>query len=131
MEYGLLVYFGATEGNLAKLDAIQSSAERLCKTKFRPLSDRRDAAAFGLICKLLDGECVDQLQGLAPQLLEVPAQRVSQRVGSSGGPQLVNPSKRHETGLTKSHNRLKTFSRSLPGQLHRVFADVPEDVRAR
>lgn len=52
-------------------------------------------------------------------------------MGSSGGPQLVNPSKRHETGLTKSHNRLKTFSRSLPGQLHRVFADVPEDVRAR
>jgi len=131
MEYGLLVYFGATEGNLAKLDAIQSSAERLCETKFRPLSDRRDAAAFGLICKLLDGECVDQLQGHAPQLLEVPAQRVSQRVGSSGGPQLVNPSKRHETGLTKSHNRLKTFSRSLPGQLHRIFADVPEDVRAR
>jgi len=129
MEYGVLVYFGATEGNLARLDAIQSSAERLCRTKFRPLSDRRDAAAFGLICKLLAGECVDQLQELAPQLVGVPKERFSRRVGASDGPQLVNPSKRHESDLTHSHNRLETFLRSVPGQMHRIFAEVPEDVR--
>ena len=41
-----------------------SAAERLCGRQFTAsrLADRRKVAACGLVCELLDGECIGQLQ---------------------------------------------------------------------
>ena len=69
MEYGNLEYFAAAPGYLQRLDRIQATAERLCGHSLTALGDRRKAAAFGLICKLLDGECIGQLQQMCPVLV--------------------------------------------------------------
>ena len=69
LEYGNLEYFAAAPGYLHRLDRIQANAERLCNQKFTALAQRRKAAAFGLICKLLDGECIGQLQQMCPDLI--------------------------------------------------------------
>ena len=56
LEYGNLVYWGAAESNLKKLDSIQDSTKSMLRNKnhFLPdLEDRRNAAALGLTCKLM------------------------------------------------------------------------------
>ena len=80
LEYGNLEYFAAAPGYLQRLDRIQASAERLCGHSFTALGDRRKAAAFGLVCKLLDVECIDQLQQIKlrinkPQYLTFPCKK--------------------------------------------------------
>ena len=68
LEYGNLVYWGAAESHLKKLDAVQNSAKSMLKKpQFLPsLESRRKAAALGLVCKLLDGEGRGELQSLEP-----------------------------------------------------------------
>lgn len=56
MEYGNLAYMSAAKTTLARLDAVQHTAERICNLTFQPLSGRREAAAFGMLCKMLDGQ---------------------------------------------------------------------------
>jgi len=56
LEYGHLLYYGAANTHLCGLDSLQHRAEGICSTTFSSLSSYRQAAAFGLICKLLDGE---------------------------------------------------------------------------
>jgi hypothetical protein len=121
IEYGLIEYRAAAPSNLAKLDEIQHSAEKLCETKFTPLGDRRDAAAFGLLCKLLEGECIGQLQALAPEFdVHVP-ERFSSRVNDSyyERPRLVDPT---------HTNSLDSFRRSFACQVHRIFDRIPIEI---
>ena len=62
--------FSCHHGNVVTtLDRIQAIVERLCGHGFTALGDRREAAAFGLVCKLLDGECIGQLQQMCPDLI--------------------------------------------------------------
>jgi hypothetical protein len=122
LEYGMLGYIAAAPSHLAKMDRIQESAERVCGVEFPPLSGRRDAAAFGLLCKLLDGECIGQLQDLCPKLsVEEPAVRCTRSVSSrnSQGPLL----KLGEKGRA----RLDSSNRSLGWQMDEVLGKVPQE----
>ena len=68
LEYGNLGYLAAVPGYLQRFDRIQERAERVCGRQFIALADRQKAVAFGLICELLDGECIGQLQQMYPSL---------------------------------------------------------------
>ncbi|CAN0016807.1 unnamed protein product, partial [Heterosigma akashiwo] len=60
IEYGNLIYWGAAESYLEKLDRVQRSAVLMLADSsafFIPsLESRRQAAAVGLTCKLLNGQ---------------------------------------------------------------------------
>ena len=62
IEYGSLVYWGAADGHLRDFDASQRSAHKLLQKPEQvdpplpSLESRRQAAAVGLACKLLDGK---------------------------------------------------------------------------
>ena len=66
--------------HLAKLDRVQKAAEKMCGCSFQALADRREAAVFSLICKLLDGECVEPLQKFAPEFAAAPVGEVKTRL---------------------------------------------------
>jgi len=55
LEYDLL-YYGAANTHLCRLNSLQHHSEGICSTTFSSLSSRLQEAAFGMICKLLDGE---------------------------------------------------------------------------
>jgi hypothetical protein len=116
LEYGLLEYIAAAPSHLSKLDRIQSNAERLCGIQFTPLSERRDAAAFGLICKLLDGGCVDQLQQLCPTLTREKCGHGSRR--SSSAFKLGN----------RERLRLDNSQRSFGGQMDSIFNKISKEI---
>ena len=78
MESGCLSYYGAARSHLAKLDRIQRRVSKLSKTEFQPLENRRDAAAFGLMCKMLDDVCIAPLAEFKP-ILHVRDQPKSRR----------------------------------------------------
>ena len=61
-EYGGILMMGASNTQLSRLDHMQHFAEQLCSPHFTPLQRRRHATAIGLLCKLLDGTCQEQLQ---------------------------------------------------------------------
>ena len=59
IEYVNLIYLGAAEGYLEKLDRVQSSAVSILEglsAFISSLESRSQAAAVGLTCKLLDGQ---------------------------------------------------------------------------
>ena len=60
---------GASDTQLSKLDCTQCFAEQLCSSHFTPLQRCRHAATTGLLCKLLDGTCPEQLQRFCPAFL--------------------------------------------------------------
>ena len=70
IEYGKLVYWGAAEGYLEKLDRVQSSAVSMLENSsafFIPsLESRRQAAAVGLSFKLLGGQGRGALSEVQP-----------------------------------------------------------------
>ena len=73
MERGMLNYMSAAPTHhathLARLDRVQRIAEEICSCNFESLKSRRGAAVFNLICKLLDGGCVEPLQKFKPVLV--------------------------------------------------------------
>ena len=77
MEYGSVVYMGAADSHLEKLDRIQSSAERIGNFKVESLQSRREAATMSLVLKLLDGKGRGKLQDHAPKLIDVKLPRFS------------------------------------------------------
>ena len=60
IEYGNLIYWGAAEVYLEKLDRVESGAVSVIKDSsaffIHSLESRRQAAAVGLTCKLLGGQ---------------------------------------------------------------------------
>ena len=117
-------YFAAIPGYLQRLDRIQATAERLCGHSFTALGDRRKAAAFGLVCKLLDGECIGQLQQMCPDLV----------VEERGLPNNATIRSQHsvsEVGArigSKFRPRLDSYKRSFATQMGSVFGELPASV---
>jgi len=66
-----LVYWGAADSHLNKMDRVQEKFLKLLdkKTDFPSLEARRKASAVGLTCKLLDEKGRGKLQGLKPVLV--------------------------------------------------------------
>ena len=87
LEFGCLQYMAAAPTHLQKLDTVQRMAERICGCSFEELagSYRRDAAAFGLACKLLDGECRGDLQFFKPELMVIEEGRTRRVLKYTGG----------------------------------------------
>ena len=71
IEYGHLLYYGAANSHLRRLDSLQCHAEGICSTTFSLLSSRCQAAAFRLICKLHDGEGQGIFQSFCPRFVHL------------------------------------------------------------
>ena len=57
LEYGAILYSGAAQSHLARLDSFQARVENImCRVSFPPLIVRRNASILGLTCRLLAGE---------------------------------------------------------------------------
>jgi hypothetical protein len=120
MEYGCLSYFGASKTHLAKLDAVQKRAERICGCKFESLQGRRDAASFGLICKLLDDGGRGDLNLFKPELSN-----------ASGGKTRSSTSQDIKLKPIWNAKSLDSFKNSFRGSADRVFSKVPQEILAR
>jgi hypothetical protein len=117
LEFGCLQYMAAAPTHLHKLDTVQRMAERICGCSFEALAGRREAAAFGLACKLLDGECRGDLQCFKPELMVVEEGRT--RGASAQGVCLKR---------TSTAGSLDGFKRSFQGSVDAIFAKVPQDI---
>ena len=70
LEYGHLLYWGAAESHLVRLDRVQLQAQRLFSEIPLPtLESRRVATAVGLTCRLLSGSVSSPLLSLTPVLM--------------------------------------------------------------
>ena len=123
MEYGNASYRGAAKSHLEKLDAIQHRTEKLSGVCSQPLAARRDAACFGLVCKILDGACVAPLLEMCPGFGLVHAasnhgyNTSSNRALSSNSIQVTNM-----IGKARRDGSLRTFERSYIGSIHDIFS---------
>lgn len=128
VEYGMLGYMAAAPSHLAKLEKVQESAERLCDAGFPSLSGRRDAGAFGLICKLLGGKCIGQLQELCPELA------IEESDGDSDSECVAANTRSSRCRLRlgeRKRARLDSFGRSFEGQMDAILNKVPEHVLSK
>ena len=65
-EFGSVLMIGTSSFQMPTLDCVQNFAERLSLSQFILLHIHRNAAAIDLICKLVDGNCCEQLQKFCP-----------------------------------------------------------------
>jgi hypothetical protein len=120
MEYGCLEYMAAAPIHLEKLDRVQRSAERICGCEFESLGGRRQAAAFGLACKLLDDQGRGELQNFKPQLKW------------DGGGRTRKSSVRELRMVKKGSSRsLDVFSRSFEGSIDGIFDKIPTELKEK
>ena len=70
LEYGSVLFMGAADVHLHKLDEVQRSAERRGGFQVESLQCRREAAVVSLALKLLAGDCKPGLQQFAPSLID-------------------------------------------------------------
>ena len=82
LEYGNLVYMGAAQSHLDKLDRVQESAMRLCGFTIETLKSRREAASISLAFDLLDDDAYGELRNYNPKLYE-PIQHAKQHAKQS------------------------------------------------
>ena len=115
MEYGSVLYMGAAESHLLKLDKIQWSAQALGGFVIDDLQSRRDAACLKLACKLLAGHGRGSLRDYAPSLVEVHARSRHQ----VGGLQITMP-------ISPSKYPLECFRRSFLYRMPEIWAAVPQ-----
>ena len=117
MEYGNVVYMGAAQTHLEKLERVQRSAERIGNFKVEPLESRREAAAVRLALKLMDGQGRGKLQDFAPQIADVGSYR---------------PSRHHTNGMrpkTMAKVRsLDVFKRSFIGAIPVIWNKLPKSI---
>ena len=121
MEYGNIVYWGAADTHLDKLDKIQNAAKKLIKSHVKKdipsLEDRRKAAAVGLTCKLLDGKGRGKLQEMKPMPQSKNIRRSRRISGSSHSFKFQNQSK------PKS---LEVFKRSFRGRIPEIWNNIKD-----
>jgi hypothetical protein len=117
MEFGNASYIGADPNNLAPLDVAQRRAERLSGIKMQSLPSRREAACFGLICKILDGECVQPMIDAFSDLKLVDNPEARGR----------GASKVHITNIkhTLRKTSLNTLKRCFIARAHAIFDKMP------
>jgi len=118
LEYGSVVYMGASDTNLAKLDRVQKSAERIGGFTIESLSSRREAAAVSLALDLLDGEGYGELQQHKSQLIEpLRLSKKRTRYVASAGLQLKSKART---------NSLDQYKRSYLGSIHKIWSKLPQ-----
>ena len=77
LEYGNILYSGAANTHLCRLNNLRSHIERTFSVTFQPLLQRRHATIMGLVCRLLAGEGRGNLSTYYPQLCGTPILRRS------------------------------------------------------
>ena len=117
LEYGNVLYMGAAESHLLKLDRIQKSAQALGGFEVESLQSRRDAACLKLGCKLLAGQGRGSLDAFAPSLVSVQARSRHQ----VGGLQIVMP-------VAPSKYPLECFRRSFLYRLPEIWSSAPQSL---
>jgi hypothetical protein len=124
LEYGNVLYMGAAESHLAKLDQIQSSVEKLGGFKCVPLSVRREIAAVKLALKLLDQDCRRDLNRFAPILIDGQSfNHGHDTMHKLQGIQL-QPVSFHKYPLN-------IFLRSYLGSIHVIWSKLPQELIER
>jgi hypothetical protein len=123
MEFGNASYIGAAPTNLDPLDATQRRAEKPSGIKMHSLSARRDAVCVGLLCKILDGECVKPVADAFSNLQLVNDPEARGR----------DASKVHITNMkhTLRKTSLNTFKRCFIARAHDIFDSIPEHLIER
>jgi hypothetical protein len=121
LEYGSLVYMGAAQSHLDKLDRVQKSAEKIGGFKVESLQSRREAAAVSLAFDLLDDSSPcsshSSLLQYKHTLIE-PLKLTKKRTRSSiaTGTQLKSKSK---TGSLDSFKHI---------YMHKIWAKLPQSL---
>ena len=117
IEYGSVLYMGAADTHLQKLDRIQASAERMCGFQLESLESRRDAAAMSLALKLLAGRGRGILNKFTPCLRSVVVSRATRTATARSGIQVVSKITSKSLDVTR---------RSFTGKLPEIWAKVPQ-----
>ena len=134
MEYGNASYVGAAKTHLAKLDAVQDRAIKLTGDShhLQTLENRRHAACFGLLCKILDGNCVTPLLEMCPGFgLENVnnhshhTRLQAKRIESEGSVRVT------DMRNTLRKESLKTFERTFICRAHDIFNMIPHDLKMK
>ena len=79
IEYGYVLYSGASPSHLHCLNTLQTCVEHMSSSKFSSLCNRRNAAIMGLVCHLLAGEGQGNLLTFCPKFVTNTTRR-SQRL---------------------------------------------------
>lgn len=117
LEYGSVLYMGAADSHLLKLDRIQHSAQAMGGFVVEGLGARREAACVKLACKLMAGKGRGSLADFAPSVVRVEARSRHQ----AGGLQLCMP-------VTASKYPLECFKRSFLFRLPEIWATLPQSL---
>ena len=81
LEYGAILYSGAAQSHLARLDSFQACVENMCRVSFPPSIVRRNVSILGLTCRLLAGEGRGNLLTFCPKF-KSSSSRTSNRLHS-------------------------------------------------
>ena len=120
LEYGSLVYMGAAQSHLDKLDRVQQSAEKIGGFKVESLQSRREAATISLAFDLLNGSSHPTLLKYKHELIEpLKLTKKRTRYSVAAGTQLKSKSKT---------NSLDSFKRSYLGSMHKIWAKLPHSL---
>jgi hypothetical protein len=122
LEYGSLAYLSAAPSLVAKLDKIQSAAQKLGNFDAVSLGLRRDASLVGFTLKLLDGRARGQLNDFIPLFSKPDNCRRSSRHFSNSS--VIEPTYDFR-GTTNM------FDRSIEGQISRVWSNLPNALIVR
>jgi hypothetical protein len=123
LEYGNVLFMGAAETHLAKLDRIQGAAERIGGFTCEPLSLRREAAAVSLALKMLNGDCRRDLDKLKFLITDTPSCHRYNTKAAKSGIQLQP--------VTLSKYPLDSYSRGFMGALPSIWARLPHKLIRR
>ena len=111
LEYGSILYSGAANTYLCRLDNLQSRIERSCSFVFKPLSHHQNAAIMGLV-----------LQTYCPQFCGNQALRRSHRLYSS------NPAEHLRFVNACNFRTLDRFKRSWLATVADIWNELPADL---
>ena len=125
LEYGHLLYWGAAESHLVRLDGVQLQAQRLFSEIPLPtLESRGVATAVGLTCRLLSGNVSSPLLSLTPVLMSSTGSlpRHSARLTVSSYP--------HQFLDQCTYHSLEVFKRSYRGRISNIWNNLQSDLLA-
>jgi len=122
LEYGNILYSGAANNHLCRLDNLQSRIERTCSVAFQPLGQRRHAAIMCLVCRLLAGEGRGNLSTYCPQLCGTPILRRSHQLHS------YDPAEHLHLVNLCNFKTLDRFKRSWLATATDIWNGLPADI---
>ena len=130
MEFGSVEFIAAAPTHLARLDRVQRAAEKMCDCTFSSLADRREAAVFSLLCKLLDKECVSPLQKFCPSFeskVDNPdaKTRLQKEIAKDTSTKLQAKQNQHR------NFSLLNYKWSWQGQAAGIFNKIPEELKEK